>query len=104
MKPPRAKVTVEISECFDIVGRVQDAKEKGSGSASFENALQRLEQIVESMEEGEIPLDDLLRKYEEGNELLKVCNKRLRDAELKIELLKKNGTGETLAPLDPEAV
>lgn len=54
------------------------------------------------MEEGEIPLDELLRKYEEGNELLKVCGKQLRDAELKIDLLKKNGAGETLVPLDIE--
>jgi len=47
------------------------------------------------MEEGEISLDDLLGKYEEGNKLLKICSGRLRDAELKIELLKKNGEGET---------
>lgn len=81
---------------------MQNAKEKEPKDPSFEDALQRLEDIVESMEEGEIPLDDLLKKYEEGNELLKVCGKRLRDAELKIELLKKNGAGETLAPLDTE--
>lgn len=81
---------------------MKDAKGKGSGDPSFEDALTRLEEIVESMEEGEIPLDDLLRKYEEGNELLKICNKRLRDAELKIELLKKNGHSETTTPLDSE--
>jgi exodeoxyribonuclease VII small subunit len=69
-------------------------------TVTFESALQRLEEIVDSMEEGEIPLDELLRKYEEGNELLKVCGKQLRDAELKIDLLKKNGAGETLVPLD----
>lgn len=71
-------------------------------TVTFETALQRLEEIVDSMEEGEIPLDELLRKYEEGNELLKVCGKQLRDAELKIDLLKKNGAGETLVPLDIE--
>lgn len=81
---------------------MQDAKEKGAETLNFEDALQRLEDIVGSMEEGEIALDDLVRKYEEGNELLKVCGKRLRDAELKIELLKKNGSGESLESLDSE--
>jgi exodeoxyribonuclease VII small subunit len=81
---------------------VQDVKENGASDPNFEDALKRLEEIVESMEEGEIPLDDLVRKYEEGNQLLKVCGKRLRDAELKIEMLKKSGSGETLAPLDAE--
>ena len=56
---------------------------------SFETALGKLESIVESMESGEVPLADLLAKFEEGTKLLKVCEGRLKDAELKIELLKK---------------
>ena len=60
---------------------------------SFEDALTRLETIVESMESGEIPLADLLSKYEEGNKLLQICEARLKDAELKIELLKKQKDG-----------
>lgn len=83
---------------------MQDAKENGGKTPGFEEALQRLEEIVESMEEGEIPLEDLLRKYEEGSELLKVCGKRLRDAELKIELLKKNGSGESLTSFESDQV
>jgi len=56
---------------------------------SFESALGKLETIVESMESGEVPLAELLAKFEEGTKLLKVCEARLKDAELKIELLKK---------------
>src|SRR6188472_4263520 len=56
---------------------------------SFESALGKLEAIVESMESGEVPLADLLAKFEEGTKLLKVCEGRLKDAELKIERLKK---------------
>lgn len=56
---------------------------------SFETALARLEAIVDSMEQGDVPLADLLAKYEEGTKLLKVCEARLKDAELKIEKLKK---------------
>jgi exodeoxyribonuclease VII small subunit len=56
---------------------------------SFESALAKLEAIVESMETGEVPLADLLSKFEEGNKLLKHCESRLKEAELKIEQLKK---------------
>ena len=60
---------------------------------SFEAALGKLESIVESMESGEVPLADLLAKFEEGTKLLKVCEARLKDAELKIEQLKKQKDG-----------
>lgn len=60
---------------------------------SFETALARLEAIVDAMEQGEIPLADLLAKYEEGTKLLKICETRLKDAELKIEKLKKQKDG-----------
>ena len=59
----------------------------------FEAALEKLETIVESMESGEVPLADLLAKFEEGNRLLKICESRLKDAELKIEQLKKQKDG-----------
>jgi exodeoxyribonuclease VII small subunit len=60
---------------------------------SFEAALGQLETIVESMESGEVPLAELLAKFEEGTKLLKVCEARLKDAELKIEQLKKQKDG-----------
>lgn len=60
---------------------------------TFEAAIGRLESIVESMEAGDVPLADLLLKFEEGSKLLKVCESRLKDAELKIEQLKKQKDG-----------
>ena len=60
---------------------------------SFEVALAQLESIVESMESGDTPLAELLAKFEEGNKLLKLCESRLKDAELKIEQLKKSKDG-----------
>jgi exodeoxyribonuclease VII small subunit len=60
---------------------------------SFEAALGQLETIVESMESGEVPLAELLAKFEEGTKLLKICESRLKDAELKIEQLKKQKDG-----------
>jgi exodeoxyribonuclease VII small subunit len=69
---------------------------------SFEAALGRLESIVESMESGDVPLAELLAKFEEGNTLLKQCESRLKHAELKIEQLKKQKDGASFAPFAPE--
>jgi exodeoxyribonuclease VII small subunit len=65
------------------------AVENKEAKLPFEAALAKLETIVESMESGEVPLADLLAKFEEGNKLLKQCESRLKEAELKIEQLKK---------------
>ncbi len=69
---------------------------------SFEAALAKLETIVESMESGEVPLAELLAKFEEGNKLLKLCEARLKDAELKIEQLKKQKDGVSFAKFETE--
>ncbi len=60
---------------------------------SFEAALGQLEIIVEAMESGDVPLAELLAKFEAGNRLLKICEARLKEAELKIEQLKKQKDG-----------
>jgi exodeoxyribonuclease VII small subunit len=71
-------------------------------SLSFEDALEQLEAIVEAMEAGDVPLADLLAKFEQGNKLLKVCESRLKDAEMKIELLKKQKDGFAFVPFTGE--
>jgi len=69
----------------------------------FEEALKRLETIVEAMEAEDLPLETLLSRYEEGTRLAKVCQAKLADAELKIQKLEKNSAGETvLKPLSPD--
>jgi len=77
------------STCAVIV----DTK-KQSQAPTFEQALEQLEGIVESMESGNTPLADLLVKFEEGTKLLKICEARLKEAEVKIELLKKQKGGD----------
>ncbi|MBI4116056.1 MAG: exodeoxyribonuclease VII small subunit [Candidatus Omnitrophica bacterium] len=59
----------------------------------FEKALERLEKIVEELEEGNIPLEDALKKYEEGVKLSRVCSERLTQAEKKIQVLTKTLDG-----------
>jgi exodeoxyribonuclease VII small subunit len=80
---------------------------KGAGQNSpaknppFEEALQKLEGIVEAMESDDLPLETLLGKYEEGAKLVKVCQEKLTEAELKIQQLEKSAAGEMkLKPLD----
>jgi len=60
----------------------------------FEEALKKLEGVVEAMETGDLPLETLLAKYEEGTRLVKICQEKLAEAELKIQQLEKNAAGE----------
>jgi len=60
----------------------------------FEKDLERLEEIVSALEEGELPLDDALKRFEEGIKLAKRCEKALSEAEKKIEILTKNADGK----------
>lgn len=60
----------------------------------FETALERLEKIVEEMESGELPLEETLKRYEEGVGLARFCSEKLNEVQKKIELLKKNAKGE----------
>lgn len=76
--------------------------ENKESKLSFEAALSKLESIVESMESGEVPLAELLAKFEEGNKLLKHCESRLKDAELKIEQLKKERDGVVFTKFETE--
>ena len=65
----------------------------------FEEALKKLEAIVEAMESDELPLDQLLARFEEGSKLAQVCQTRLTEAELKVQQLEKNAAGDlTLKP------
>ncbi len=60
---------------------------------SFEEAVARLEAIIEAMEDGSSPLEELVANYQEGSRLLRECQSQLHQAELKIEQLNLQ-TGE----------
>src|SRR5438045_9087507 len=61
---------------------------------NFEGAMDRLEKIVEQMESGKLPLEDLIVRYEEGMKLVKTCQDRLAMAEQKIEIITRNTAGK----------
>ena len=64
---------------------------------TFEEKMQRLEQIVRAMEQGDVPLDESLKLFQEGTQLVQTCNKLLDDAELQV---KKIATDVNGAPVE----
>ena len=68
-------------------------KKEKENKPSFEQSLRRLEKIVEELEQGEVPLDDALKMYEEGIELSKACVEKLTHAELRLKKLSKDMEG-----------
>lgn len=69
----------------------------------FEEALKKLEKIVEELEQGDLSLDEALKKYQDGIELSRLCSARLENAKKKIDTLTKNKKGDfELKPLEQD--
>ena len=70
---------------------------------TFETAIGRLEAVVEEMGSDKLPLEDLIKRYEEGIQLVKVCEEKLQAVEKRVEILMRKAGGDlALAPFDPE--
>lgn len=69
----------------------------------FEEALKKLEKIVSDLESGKLPLDESLKKYEEGVRLVSSCSKILESAQKKVEVLAKKEDSFQLKPFEEEA-
>jgi exodeoxyribonuclease VII small subunit len=63
----------------------------------FEDALGKLEQIVDDLESGRLGLDEAIKKYEEGIKLANFCDGKLNETKKKIELLVKDASGRVSA-------
>lgn len=59
----------------------------------FEEALERLETIVQKLESGDLSLEESLRSFEEGTKLANFCHKKLEEAEQKVSILMKESDG-----------
>ena len=66
---------------------------------SFEQALQRLEEIVEALERGNLSLEESLTYFQEGTRLIKECTEQLEGAEAKIQKLVSTEEGFRLEPI-----
>ena len=63
-------------------------------ATTFESALKKLEETIDKLEEGSIPLDEALNTFESGVRWSRECNKFLENAEQRIEMILKNDNGE----------
>ena len=61
---------------------------------TFEQAIKQLEQIVQDLESGDIPLEKAIKKFEEGIQLSKYCTSKLDESEKRITILMKDAAGE----------
>ena len=64
---------------------------------SFEEALDELEQIVDSLERGDVSLDDAIKAYERGSNLKNLCEKRLKEAKMKVEKIETTKNEDKLS-------
>lgn len=72
-------------------------------SLSFEDAYQNLESLVGALEDGTIPLRQMVEDYERATKLLRICQERLKDAETRIEILRADGNSTSTEPFQLES-
>ncbi|MDP6490987.1 MAG: exodeoxyribonuclease VII small subunit [Kiritimatiellia bacterium] len=79
------------------------AAEKTKQPQGFEKSMERLEAVVSEMEGGDLSLEDMIKRFEEGQKLIGFCSKKLDEVERKIEILVKKDSGEVEAvPFEEE--
>lgn len=66
---------------------MSEKKENNVEEMTFEKAMAQLEEIVRALEGGNVPLEDLIKLYDEGTALVKHCTEKLNAAEEKVKLL-----------------
>jgi exodeoxyribonuclease VII small subunit len=102
-KPKTERQTIETAKwriapfnfgTLCLILRLRMSSKAKPAELNFEKAMDRLEGIVEQMESGKLPLEDLIVRYEEGMNLVKVCQERLTKAEQKIEIIARNNAGK----------
>lgn len=76
--------------------------EKNKDAAGFEKSMDRLEVIVNEMEGGDLSLDSMIQRFEEGQKLIKLCTGKLNEVERKIEVLVKKGDDVIAVPFEKE--
>ena len=69
---------------------------------NLEKSLADLEELVEELESGDLPLETAMKKFEEGFKLTRGCQTALKEAEQKVEILLKSAGGESLGDFEVE--
>ncbi|MFT5674152.1 MAG: exodeoxyribonuclease VII small subunit [Paraglaciecola sp.] len=73
---------------------------KKAENLTFEESMQELESIVKQMEQGELPLEDALQRFERGIQLARHSQQKLKQAEQKVQILMNQNGQTSLQPLD----
>lgn len=86
-------------------GITKDVSETDLSELNFEQALSALEEVVQRLESGDVPLDQSISLYERGEKLRKLCQSRLDDAQARIEKIVTdvNGAASSTAPFDSDS-
>lgn len=89
---------------LDSQGIRKDVSETDFSQLSFEQALIALEEVVQQLESGSVPLDQSITLYERGEKLRKLCQARLDDAQARIEKIvtDANGAASSTVPFDTD--
>ena len=75
---------------------------KSPAKPDFETALKELETLVDTMEKGDLSLEDSLSHFERGVQLSRTCQQALKDAEQKVDILMKKSGQDEIATFDNE--
>lgn len=91
----------ETNDTAARAAKTRAGKAAHAAPASFEDAMKRLEALVQRMESGNEDLGAMVASFEEGQTLLAYCNKTLSEIERKVEILSKKADGSVVAePFD----
>ena len=78
------------------------AREKKRAEQNFEALLKRLEEVLDSLEHGDLPLEQAMTAFEEGVGLVRACHGKLDDVEHRVEVLMKDDAGRFFTRPFPE--
>ncbi len=85
-----------------MTGEKKKTDKKETRQPTFEESMQRLEEIIAAMESGRLDLDQMIAHFEEGTTLVKFCTKKLDEVERRIEILVKKDQEIVAEPFDAD--
>lgn len=97
----RAASVLSFAPGWPSLPRMSEKRPKASAKTTFESEFQRLEEVVRGLESGEVPLAELISRYEDGMARLKACREFLADAELRLEQLRAGGETVVVEAISP---
>ena len=106
LKPPskaRQQKATELAETAKPPAAGKPAAELAIADMPFEVAMAELERIVDTLEKGQVPLEDSITLYERGELLKQRCDALLKNAEMRVQkiIVGEDGKAKGLTPLDP---